>query len=140
MNKKYKIILDYINDLSIEIKDPEALFIARERLLKYNLDIEITSKPLKNKMIEVNTKLTYHDKEMKKNETYFQMIYATVIKVEDGLKNKKELEKIILCDVQNEIYEKLERIFLNIIKESGFPDIKFNKKIDFYKLYEKRLN
>ena len=140
MDKKYKIILDYINDLSIEIKDPEALFIARERLLKYNLDIEITSKPLKNKMIEVNTKLTYHDKEMKKNETYFQMIYATVIKVEDGLKNKKELEKIILCDVQNEIYEKLERIFLNIIKESGFPDIKFNKKIDFYKLYEKRLN
>ena len=140
MNKKYKIILDYINDLSIEIKDPEALFIARERLLKYNLDIEITSKPLKNKMIEVNTKLTYLDKEMKKNETYFQMKYATVIKVDDALENKKELEKIILCDVQNEIYPKLEKIFINIIKESGFPEIKFNKKIDFYKLYEQRLN
>ncbi len=140
MNKKYKIILDYINDLSIEIKDPEALFIARERLIKYNLDIEITSKPLKNKMIEVNTKLTYHDKEMKKNETHFQMIYATVIKVDKSVENKKELEKIILCDVQNEIYSKLEKIFINIIKESGFPEIKFNKKIDFYKLYEQRLN
>ena len=140
MNKKYKIILDYINDLSIEIKDPEALFIARERLIKYNLDIEIKSKPLKNKMIEVNTKLTYHDKEMKKNETHFQMIYATVIKVDKSVENKKELEKIILCDVQNEIYSKLEKIFINIIKESGFPEIKFNKKIDFYKLYEQRLN
>tara|TARA_Y100000590_G_C15351772_1_gene875454 strand:- start:4 stop:426 length:423 start_codon:yes stop_codon:yes gene_type:complete len=140
MDKKYKIILDYINDLSIEIKDPEALFIARERLLKYNLDIEISSKPLKNKMIEVNTKLTYHDKEMKKNETYFQMIYATVIKVEDSVKDKKELEKIILCDVQNDIYEKLESIFIKIIKDSGFPNIKFNKKINFYKLYEKNLN
>ena len=140
MDKKYKIILDYINDLSIEIKDPEALFIARERLIKYNLDIEITSKPLKNKMIEVNTKLTYHDKEMKKNETHFQMIYATVIKVDKSVENKKELEKIILCDVQNEIYSKLEKIFINIIKESGFPEIKFNKKIDFYKLYEQRLN
>jgi len=140
MDKKYKIILDYINDLSIEIKDPEALFIARERLIKYNLDIEISSKPLKNKMIEINTKLTYHDKEMKKNETYFQMIYATVIKVDKSVENKKELEKIILCEVQEEIYTKLERIFINIIKQSGFPDIKFNKKIDFYKLYEKRLN
>ena len=140
MDKKYKIILDYINDLSIEIKDPEALFIARERLIKYNLDIEISSKPLKNKMIEINTKLTYHDKEMKKNETYFQMIYATVIKVDKSVENKKELEKIILCEVQEEIYTKLERIFINIIKETGFPNIKFNKKIDFYKLYEKRLN
>ena len=140
MNKKYKIILDYINDLSIEIKDPEALFIARERLIKYNLDIEITSKPLKNKMIEVNTKLTYHDKEIKKNETFFQMVYATVIKVNDDIENKKELEKIILCEVQEEIYTKLETKFLNIIKESGFPNIKFEKKIDFYKLYEKRLN
>ena len=140
MAKKYKIILDYINDLSIEIKDPEALFIARERILKYNLDIAISSKPLKNKMIEVNTKLTYHDKEMKKNETYFQMVYATVIKVEDNIESKKELEKIILCEVQNEIYTKLERIFIKIIKETGFPNIKFNKKIDFYKLYEKRLN
>ena len=78
--------------------------------------------------------------EMKKNETHFQMIYATVIKVDKSVENKKELEKIILCDVQNEIYSKLEKIFINIIKESGFPEIKFNKKIDFYKLYEQRLN
>ena len=77
---------------------------------------------------------------MKKNETYFQMVYATVIKVEDNIESKKELEKIILCEVQNEIYTKLERIFIKIIKETGFPNIKFNKKIDFYKLYEKRLN
>ena len=140
MAKKYKIILDYINDLSVEIKDPEALLIAQERILKYNLDIDISSKPLKNKMIEVNTKLTYHDKEMKKNETFFQMIYATVIKVEEKIESKNELEKIILCDVQNEIYSKLEKIFLQIIKDSGFPSIKFNKKIDFNKLYEKKFN
>jgi len=140
MNNKYKIILNYINDLSVEVKDPEALLIARERILKYKLDINITSKPLKNKMIEVNTKLTYQDKEAKKRETFFEIIYATVVKIDSNTNSKQELEKIILCDVQKEIYPKLEKIFLNIIKDSGFPNIKFTKKIDFENLYNKKLN
>ena len=139
MSKKYKIILDYINDLSIEIKDPEALLVARERILKYKLDLDISSKPLKNKMIEVNTKLTYHDKEIKKKEVMFQIIYATVFKLE-SIESKDELKKIILCDVQKEIYPKLENIFLNIIKSSGLPKIKFTKKVDFDELYKKQIN
>ena len=139
MRKKYKIILDYINDLSIEIKDPEALLVARERILKYKLDLDISSKPLKNKMIEVNTKLTYHDKEIKKKEVMFQIIYATVFKLE-SIESKDELKKIILCDVQKEIYPKLENIFLNIIKSSGLPKIKFTKKVDFDELYKKQIN
>lgn len=140
MSKKYKIILDYINDLSIEIKDPEALLIARERILKYKLDLDISSKPLKNKMIEVNTKLTYHDKEIKKKEVFFQIVYATVIKIESSIDTKEELKKIILCDVQKEIYPKLESVFLNIIKRSGFPNIKFTKAVNFEDLYKKQIN
>ena len=140
MSKKYKIILDYINDLSIEIKDPEALLVARERILKYKLDLDISSKPLKNKMIEVNTKLTYHDKEIKKKEVMFQIIYATVIKIESSVESKDELKKIILCQVQKDIYPKLENIFLNIIKSSSLPKIKFTKKVDFDELYKKQIN
>ena len=140
MSKKYKIILDYINDLSVEIKDPEALLIARERILKYKLDLNISSKPLKNKMIEVNTKLTYQDKEIKKKETFFQIVYATVIKIDDSVDNKDELKKIVLCDVQKDIYPKLERIFLDIIKRSGFPNIKFTKQVNFEELYKNQIN
>ncbi len=140
MSKKYKIILDYINDLSVEIKDPEALLIVKEKILKFKLDLEITSKPPKNKMIEVNTKLTYQDKEAKQREAYFEMIYATVIKLDEGIENKKELEKILLCDVQKEIYPKIEKIFIETIKNSGLPGIKFTKKIDFDELYYKQLN
>jgi len=140
MNKKYQIILEYINDLSVEIKDPEALLVARERILKYKLDLDISSKPLKNKMIEVNTKLTYHDKEIKKKETFFQIVYATVIKIENSVEDKEDLKKIILCDVQKEIYPKLESIFLNVIKNSGFPNIKFTKPINFEELYKKQIN
>ena len=140
MSKKYKIILDYINDLSVEIKDPEALLIVKEKILKFKLDLDITSKPLKNKMIEVNTKLTYQDKESKEREAYFEMIYATVIKLDEGIENKKELEKIILCDVQKEIYPKIEKIFTETIKNSGLPGIKFIKKIDFDQLYDQQRN
>ena len=140
MNKKYKIILDYINDLSVEIKDPEALLIVKERILKFNLDLEITSKPLKNKMIEVNTKLIYQDKEAKKREAYFEMVYATVVKLDESIENKKELEKIILCDVQKEIYPKIEKIFVEILKISGFPDLHLKSKIDFNKLYNEKKN
>ena len=140
MSKKYKIILDYINDLSVEIKDPEALLIVKERILKFKLDLEITSKALKNKMIEVNTKLIYQDKEAKKREAYFEMVYATVVKLDENIENKKELEKIILCDVQKEIYPKIEKIFIETIKNSGLPGIKFKKKIDFDKLYYQKLN
>ena len=140
MSKKYKIILDYINDLSVEIKDPEALLIAKEKILKFKLDLKITSKPLKNKMIEVNTKLSYQDKEAKKREVYFEMIYATVVKLDESIEDKKELEKIILCDVQKEIYPKIEKIFVETIKNSGLPGIKFTKKIDFDQLYSQKLN
>ena len=91
-------------------------------------------------MIEVNTKLTYQDKEIKKKETFFQIVYATVIKIEDSVEGKDELKKIILCDVQKEIYPKLESIFLNIIKRSGFPNIKFTKQVDFEELYKKQIN
>ena len=140
MSKKYKIILDYINDLSVEIKDPEALLIAKEKILKFKLDLKISSKPLKNKMIEVNTKLSYQDKEAKKREAYFEMIYATVVKLDESIEDKKELEKIILCDVQKEIYPKIEKIFIETIKNSGLPGIKFTKKIDFDQLYSQKLN
>ena len=140
MSDKYKILLNYIKDLSIEIPDPETLILARDSLPNYIMDINITPKALKNKMIEVTTKLTYNDKSNKKDKCHFEIMYATVIKLlEDNIK-KEELEKLILSDLQNEIYPRLEEIFLNIMKYSGFPNIKFEKKIDFEELYNKRLN
>ena len=140
MSDKYKILLNYIKDLSIEIPDPETLILARDCLPNYIMDINITPKALKNKMIEVTTKLTYNDKSNKKDKCHFEIMYATVIKLlEDNIK-KEELETLILSDLQNEIYPRLEEIFLNIMKYSGFPNIKFEKKIDFEELYNKRLN
>ena len=140
MTKKYEIVLKYIKDLSVEIPSAEAFIFSREYITKYSLGINITTKPLKDEMIEVITKVNYKDPTENKRKPYFEILYATIIKIKDKNLKKEELERIILCDVQNEIYPGLEKIFLSVIKDSGFPDLKLEKKVDFEKLYQQRLN
>ena len=140
MTKKYEIILKYIKDLSIEIPDAETFIISKENITKYTLGINITTNPIKDQMIEVVTKLNYKDTKENKKKSYFEISYATVIKLKDQNLKKDQLEKIILCDLQNEIYPELEKIFLKSINDAGFPDMKLEKKIDFEKLYQQRLN
>ena len=120
MTKKYEIVLKYIKDLSVEIPNAEAFIFSREYITKYSLGINITTKPLKDDMIEVITKVNYKDPTENKRKSYFEILYATIIKIKDKNLKKEELERIILCDVQNEIYPGLEKIFLNVVKDSGF--------------------
>jgi preprotein translocase subunit SecB len=138
--KKYEIILKYVRDMSVEIPNAEVFVVSKEFITKYSLGINITTNSLKNDMIEVITKLTYKDPSNNKKKCSFEIQYSTVIKILDKSLKKEDLEKIILCDVQNEIYSELERIFLGIIRDSGFPDLKLEKKINFEELYQKRLN
>ena len=140
MKKNYKIILEYIKDLSVETPDAETLIYVRENLSKYQIKIDINSQALKNKMVEVNTKLTFEDKENSEKKSFFEIIYSSIVKIEGEIKDKKEIEKILLCDVQIEIYPKLEKIFLDLLKTCGYPETKLEKKIDFEKLYYDRFN
>ena len=140
MTEKFKILAQYIKDLSSETPNVETYLFVKDNISKYNLNIDITSKALKDKLIEVNTSLKFSDNEANEKKSYFEIIYATIIKVNDEIKNKKDLEKIILCDVQTEIYPKLETAFLNLVHNSGHPSIKLEKKIDFVKLYNERFN
>jgi preprotein translocase subunit SecB len=140
MTEKYKILGKYIKDLSGETKDIETYLFVRDNISKYQLDIDITSKALKNKMIEINTRLKFEDKEENQKKAHFEIVFATIIKVGDDIKEKKELEKIILCDVQIKIYPNLEKCLLDLLHNSGYPRVKFEKKIDFENLYNQRIN
>ena len=140
MTEKYKIIGKYIKDLSSETKDVETYLYVRDNISKYQLGIDITSKALKNKMIEVCTTFKFEDKEQNEKKSYFEIIFATIVRVNDDIQDKKELEKIILCDVQIEIYPDLEKSLLNLLHNSGYPGIKFEKKVDFENLYNQRFN
>ena len=140
MTEKFKILANYIKDLSSETSDIETYLFVKENISKYNLNIDITSKALKNKLIEVNTTLKFQDKDPNEKKSYYEIVYASIIRVDDDVKDKKDLEKIVLCDVPTKIYPKLEKAFLDLVHNSGHPEIKLDKKIDFEKLYNERLN
>ena len=140
MTEKFKILGKYIKDLSSETKDIETYLFVKDNISKYQLGIDISSNPLKNKMIEVNTTLKFEDKEENKKRAYFEMMFSTIVKIDEDVTDKKELEKIILSDVQTKIYPDLEKSLLDLLHNSGYPGIRFEKKVDFEKLYNQRFN
>ena len=140
MSEKYKILSNFIKDMSSETPDVESFLFTKDNISKYELDIDISSKPLKNKLIEVNTCLKFHDKTKQEKKSTFEVIYTSVVRIEDGVKEKKDLQKIILCDVPTEVYTELEKILINLISSSGYENVKFDKKVDFNKLFNEKFN
>jgi preprotein translocase subunit SecB len=140
MTENFKILAEFVKDISSETPDIQSYIFVKENIAKYQLNIDINSKALKNKMIEVNTTLKFEDKEPNEKKSYFEIVYASIVKIDEKIKDKKDLEKILLCDIQNKIYPNLEKTFLNLLHNSGFPEIKLDKKIDFNELYKQRSN
>ena len=140
MPENFKILFQFVKDLSSETPDVETYFYVKDYLKDYTLEIDINTKPIKNRMIEVNTKLSYVDKGKSKNKSHFEINYASIIKIDEQIKDRKVIEKIILCDVQKEIYPNIEKVFINLLSSSGFPGIRFEKKVDFEQLYNQRLS
>ena len=140
MTENFKILAQFVKDISSETPNVQSYIFVKENISKYQLNIDINSKALKNKMIEVNTTLKFEDKELNERKSYFEIIYASIVKVDEEIKDKKDLQKILLCDVQNKIYPKLEKSFLNMLTYSGYPGVQFTKKLDFEKLYKDKFN
>ena len=140
MSVKYKIILNYIKDLSLEVPSADALVESRKNIYNYTLDLDISSNAMKNNMIEVNTKLIYLDKKKISKKSYFEMVYSTIIKIDENNPEKKDLKKLILCDLQIEIFPTIKKIFQEILRMSGFPKLEINKNIDFKKIYNQKIN
>ena len=139
MTENFKILTEFVKDISSETPDVQTYIFVKDTISKYHLDINIASKPLKNKLIEVNTTLKFEDKELNQKKSHFEMTYCSIVKIDEKVKNE-ELKKILLCDVQNKISSNMQKIFLNMIHDSGYPEVKFSKKIDFNKLYEEGSN
>ena len=140
MTENFKILAQFVKDISSETPDIQSYIFVKENISKYELNIDIKSKALKNKMIEVDTTLKFEDKKQNEKKSYFEIVYVSIVKIDEDIKDKKDLEKIILCDVQNKIYPNLEKTFLNLLHNSGFPEVKLEKKINFTELYKQKSN
>ena len=140
MTENFKILAEFVKDISSETPDVQSYIFVKENISKYNLKIDIISKALKDKMIEVNTTMKFEDKELNEKRSYFEIVYASIIKINENIKDKQDLEKIVLCDVQNKIYPNLKKTFLDLLHNSGFPEVKLDKQIDFSELYKQRSN
>ena len=140
MIENFKILAEFVKDISSETPNVQSYIFVKENISKYKLNIDINSKAIKNKMIEINTTLKFEDKEPNEKKSYFEIVYVSIVKINEAVEDKKDLEKIILCDVQNKIYPNLEKTFLNLLHNSGFPEVNLDKKIDFNELYKQRVN
>ena len=140
MTKKYKILAEFAKDVSYETPDIETYLQTKDNILKYNLTLDISSKFLKNKMIEVNIISKFQETNLEKKKSNFEITYAAIIRIEENVTDEKEMEKIVLSDVPSEIYPRLEDLFITLVNKSGFPEVKIERKVDFEKLYKERLN
>ena len=140
MTEKYKILASFIKDSSSETPDVETYFFVRDNISKYKLKIDIKTKPLKNKLLEIDITFTYEDNDPNEKKSFYEITYAVIVRINEEVKEKKELEKIILCDIPNSVYPELEKSFLNLIHNSGHPDLKFEKEVNFEKLFNERSN
>ena len=140
MTEKYKILAKYIKDSSSETPDVETYLFVKENISKYKLKIDIKTKPLKNALLEINITFTYKDDDTNEKKSFYEITYAVIVKINDEIREKKDLEKIVLCDIPNSIYPELEKSFLNLIHNSGHPNLEFEKKVDFNKLFNERFS
>ena len=137
--KNFKILTEFIKDVSSETKDIQTYLFVKDYISKYQLTIDINSQPTKNKLVEISTTLKFEDKEDNKKKSYFELVYVSIVKLDESVTEKKEIEKIILCEVQKEIQPKIEKAFTDLINNSGFKQVTI-KNIDFEKLYNSKFN
>ena len=140
MTKKYKILTEFAKDISYETPDVETYLQTKDNILKYNLTLDIKSKFLKNKMVEVNIISKFQEPNLGKKKSNFEITYSAIVRIDENITDKKEMEKIVLSDVPNEIYPRLEDLFITLVNKSGFPEVKIERKVDFEKLYKEKFN
>ena len=140
MTKKYKILTEFAKDVSYEIPNVETYLQTKDNILKYNLNLDINSKFLKNKIIEVNIISKFQEADLKEKKSNFEITYTAIVRIDEYIKDEKEMKKIVLSDVPNEIYPRLEDLFITLVNKSGFPEVKIERKVDFEKLYKEKFN
>ena len=131
----YTILSKFIKDISFEIPDAKTFTMLEKEISQYNLNFDIKSKPFKNNIIEVNTVLRLVPNATVKNKMLTEINMAALISIEKNFEDKKELEKVILVNVPQEIYPTLYETFVFLFTQAGLKNISIEKEVNFEKMY-----
>ena len=134
----YKILSKYIKDISFEIPNTQTFLMIEKEILNYNLNFDVSSKPFKENIIEVNTILKLSPNQNVKHKMLTEINMTALVRVEKNSQNKGELEKIILVKIPTEVYPILYETFLFLYKQAGLKDVKVKKEVDFEKMYNEK--
>ena len=132
----HKIIGKYIKQLKFNIPNPKTFFLLSKDIANYKINIDIKSKQVKQKIIEVLTTLSLSPIKDDFEKIDTMIIFSTIVELDDEKLAKKDMEKIILIDVPSKVYPELRNIFISLFENSGFKDVKISKSVDFEKLYK----
>ena len=135
-NKKYEIIVDYVKDVSFEIPSTDCFIEAAQNLGKYETKVDISNKPLKNGMLELNCKLIFEAPKELQNKIHAEACLAVVFKIIDTELKAEEVKRIILAEIPDLYAKKLTDLITELFQKSGFKEFKFKKEINFKELYE----
>ena len=136
----YKIIAKYISDLEFNVPKTDTFLSLSKDISNYKFKIDIKSNRYKENIIEIQTTLALVAKETSKNLIKALATFSALVELDKNLKEKKELEEIILIKVPNEIYPELRNIFIFVFEKSGFKEINIEEKVDFKHLYLSKKN
>ena len=134
----YRIISKFIKDISFEIPNAQAFVMLEKEIENYSLNFDIKSSTYKNNIIEVNTILKITPNQNVKHKILTEINYTSLVSIEKNFEDKKELEKIVLVKVPQDIYPKLYETFVFLFKQAGIENIKIEKEVDFEKLHSQR--
>ena len=136
----YKIIGKYIKNLNFNIPDSKSFSLLAKDIPSYKININIQSNQIKEKVIEIDTSLKLKPINNNNEKITTEIMFTAIIELDQEIKDKKEVEKIILIDVPTEIYPELRKVFVFVFENSGFREIKIDPNVDFKKLYLSRQN
>ena len=134
----YKIISKFVKDISFEIPNIQAFVMLEKEIKNYSLNFDIKAKPYKDKIVEINTTLKISPKENIKDKILAEITYTALVTIDEGIKDKKELEKIILINVPTDVYPALYETFVYLFKQAGIKNIEITKTVDFEKMYKEK--
>ena len=138
--KDYEIVAKYIKDISFEIPDPDCFIDAAQNLGSYSTKLDLSSKPFKNNLIELNCKFALEAPDKIEKKIHAEVCLAIVFKITNTKLSSEEVKKLILITLPTENFSFMKEVVTDLFQKSGFKQFSFTKEVNFQELYNQQFS